>query len=254
MVIDNVFAKELFNRENVVGERITLRTRRASFKFKIIGVYKNANANIQSKFLKNFRPNIYTSIGIVKRILPKKFKINNFTATIKDISKIDQVSSDIVKMLELKHKSTGKYYVENIMKNMEEINSVLNTLTMFTAFVASISLFVGGIGVMNIMLVSVSERTREIGILKSIGASNWIVRTQFLMEAIILSLIGGISGIILGFFTSQVIGKYVKIEPYISLKAVLMTVLISSLVGIIFGVYPANKASKLNPIDALRYE
>ena len=150
--------------------------------------------------------------------------------------------------------NNNKYNVESVMERMESINSILSTLTIFISFVAGISLFVGGIGVMNIMLVSVTERTKEIGICKSIGASNNHIMFQFIIEAIILCSVGGILGIVGGYAASYIIGGLVNVTPYIPLLTVFIAFGISTLIGVVFGVFPAKKAAELNPIDALRYE
>ncbi len=135
----------------------------------------------------------------------------------------------------------------------------IQIFTIFVGFVASISLLVGGIGVMNIMLVTVTERTREIGIRKSLGATNSNIKFQFLIEAMSISMLGGIIGIILGYIGTFVTWQVLKlmgntIVPSVSFPVVIFSFLISSLIGIIFGVYPAGKAAKLDPIEALRYE
>ena len=142
------------------------------------------------------------------------------------------------------------------------MNTMSATIQMFTVFiglVASISLLVGGIGVMNIMLVTVTERTKEIGIRKSLGATNSNIKMQFLIEAITVALLGGVVGIILGYIGSFLAGKVISLmgstlKPEVSIPVVIGAVLISSMIGVIFGVYPAGKAAKLDPIEALRYE
>ena len=127
-------------------------------------------------------------------------------------------------------------------------------ITEFISAVAGISLVVGGIGVMNIMLVTVTERTREIGIRKSIGARRRDIRTQFLIEAVALTSLGGIFGLAFGWGGGVVVGNVVGITPVVSTGSIIMAVGISCGIGIIFGVYPASKAAKLDPIEALRYE
>jgi putative ABC transport system permease protein len=131
---------------------------------------------------------------------------------------------------------------------------ITQTLTLFLGGVAAISLIVGGIGVMNIMLVSVTERTREIGIRKALGARQRDLLMQFLIEAVVLSLIGGVIGILLGAAGSLGLGKALNIATTLSAGAVVTAFVFSGLIGVIFGVFPARKAAKLEPIEALRYE
>ncbi|HNX96660.1 MAG TPA: FtsX-like permease family protein, partial [Candidatus Aminicenantes bacterium] len=126
--------------------------------------------------------------------------------------------------------------------------------TILLASIASISLLVGGIGIMNIMLVSVTERTREIGIRMAIGARGRDILLQFLIEAITLSFSGGLIGILLGFLVTFIVDKSTELTPVITAGSVLMSVCFASLVGVFFGFYPARKASTQNPIEALRYE
>jgi putative ABC transport system permease protein len=137
---------------------------------------------------------------------------------------------------------------------MTQIKQIIGIFTGFIGAVAAISLIVGGIGIMNIMLVSVTERTREIGIRKAIGATTSSIMIQFLMESIIISLIGGLIGMTLGIAVAQIAGYFVGVIPNISAIVVAGTILFSSAVGIFFGIYPARKAANLHPIDALRYE
>jgi putative ABC transport system permease protein len=152
------------------------------------------------------------------------------------------------------------YYAEAFSSIVEQVDAMLSIITAFVAFVAFISLFVGGVGVMNIMLVTVTERTREIGIRKSLGATNGNIKVLFLMEALILTTIGGGIGILLGHGLSSVICSVlsgmmgVAVTPSVDVVVVAAAFGVSSLVGVVFGVYPASKAAKLDPIDALRYE
>ena len=252
IVIDNVLAKKVFNKEDVVGEQIKLTIRGKEKDFNIIGVYENTSES-NTKQSQNYSATAYTPITVIDLLLPN-FYVSQYEATVKDINKIDEISDNVIKLLSIKHRNNNKYNVESVMERMESINSILSTLTIFISFVAGISLFVGGIGVMNIMLVSVTERTKEIGICKSIGASNNHIMFQFIIEAIILCSVGGILGIVGGYAASYIIGGLVNVTPYIPLLTVFIAFGISTLIGVVFGVFPAKKAAELNPIDALRYE
>ena len=252
IVIDNVLAKKVFNKEDVVGEQIKLTIRGKEKVFNIIGVYENTSES-NTKQSQNYSATAYTPITVIDLLLPN-FYVSQYEATVKDINKIDEISDNVIKLLSIKHRNNNKYNVESVMERMESINSILDTLTIFISFVAGISLFVGGIGVMNIMLVSVTERTKEIGICKSIGASNNHIMFQFIIEAIILCSVGGILGIVGGYAASYIIGGLVNVTPYIPLLTVFIAFGISTLIGVVFGVFPAKKAAELNPIDALRYE
>ena len=147
-----------------------------------------------------------------------------------------------------------KITIENFNDILSQVNSVMGNITIFISFVAAISLIVGGIGVMNIMLVSVTERTREIGIRKALGARTSSIMTQFLAEASIITLMGGIIGILIGVGLAKVAGILTKIAPIFDPAVIIGAMLFSTAVGLFFGIYPAKKAAKLSPIEALRHE
>jgi len=137
---------------------------------------------------------------------------------------------------------------------LEFSTSMASTLTVFLGAIAGVSLLVGGIGVMNIMLVSVTERTREIGIRKAVGAKRSDILWQFLIESIVLSVVGGVVGIAFGWGVALLVKRLAQLTTYVSAQAVTLAVGFSIAVGLFFGIYPASRASNLNPIDALRYE
>jgi putative ABC transport system permease protein len=151
-------------------------------------------------------------------------------------------------------KQDNDFTVRNLTQFMQAQEASTQAMTMLLGAIASVSLLVGGIGIMNIMLVSVTERTREIGIRMAIGAKTWDIRLQFIIEALILSLIGGIAGIMAGVSGSLIISALAGWSTIISPFSVLLAFGFSGLVGIFFGFYPAYKASLLDPIEALRYE
>ena len=146
------------------------------------------------------------------------------------------------------------FVIRNLTQMMEMMENSTKVMTILLGSIASISLLVGGIGIMNIMLVSVTERTREIGIRMAIGAKSWDIRWQFLMEALVLSLIGGLMGILLGLFGVQMVKVFSSLTPSVNILYIFLPFSFAGLVGLFFGFYPAYKASLLNPINALRFE
>ena len=168
----------------------------------------------------------------------------------------DAVGNAAVNYLKAAHGNyeNGMYTAQNMATYIEIVDIIMSVLTAFIAAVGAISLIVGGIGVMNIMLVSVTERTREIGIRKSLGAKTQVITMQFLTESIILCLIGGLIGVVLGIVGAYGACAIIDISPKIEWWLVLVALLFSSGVGLFFGIYPARKAAKLSPIEALRRE
>ncbi len=171
---------------------------------------------------------------------------------------VNTAVSDIEKSLRFRHKllpsAPNDFTISTQLDLRETLNTVVNTITVLLSAVAAISLLVGGIGIMNIMLVSVTERTREIGTRMAVGATGFDVQFQLLLEAVVLSLIGGITGIGLGLTTSYLVEKFAGFTTIITLQSIIISFVVSTLIGIFFGWYPSRKAANLNPIDALRYE
>ncbi len=180
----------------------------------------------------------------------------NVMATAED--RVDAAADEVTALLHARHRINADedddFTVMTQDEILETVTSVTDTLTVFLGAIAAISLLVGGIGIMNIMLVSVTERTREIGIRKAVGARKTDILTQFLLEAVVLSLLGGLIGILLGIGLSRIVDMTGVMESVVTLDSVAMAVGFSFAVGVFFGIYPANQAAKLNPIDALRYE
>ena len=185
-----------------------------------------------------------------------RITLDNIFVIAQEGADYDAVGNATVNYLKAAHGNyeSGMYSSQNMATYIEIVDVIMNVLTIFIAGVGAISLIVGGIGVMNIMLVSVTERTREIGIRKSLGAKTRVITMQFLTESIILCLIGGIVGVILGIAGAYGACSIIDIKPNISIWIVLLALLFSSGVGLFFGIYPARKAAQLSPIDALRSE
>ena len=175
-----------------------------------------------------------------------------------DFNKIENAKVDIQNAVRNVHRihPMGKddFQLDDMASFVEQAKSTATTMSLFLGIIGAVSLIVGGIGVMNIMLVSVTERTREIGIRMAIGATSWNIRLQFLVESMTLSCMGGLVGIILGIIFTLFVAKYMSLSAELSVWAVVVSAGFSAATGIFFGYYPAYKASKLTPIDALRYE
>ena len=173
-------------------------------------------------------------------------------------SRTDEAQAQIEELLRIRHKlapgAEDDFNIRDMSDIAESATEATQILTVLLGGIASISLLVGGIGIMNIMLVSVTERIREIGIRMSVGAKERDILLQFLTEAIVLSLLGGFLGVVLGVGSSRLISHFADMKTMVSMGAIILAVVFSASVGIFFGFYPARKASKLDPIEALRYE
>ncbi|WP_394940435.1 ABC transporter permease [Psychromicrobium sp. YIM B11713] len=181
--------------------------------------------------------------------------LNSVAVQAKSAEVMNQAQNEIEMILDARHSVSAAdrdYQVRNQAQVLSTATSTTQTLTLLLGTVAGISLLVGGIGVMNIMLVTVTERTREIGIRKAIGASRGSIVSQFLIESLVISLIGGILGVLIGLIGSSL--PFFGTQPEVQWWTVWLAVAVSAGIGLIFGIYPANKAAKLKPIDALRYE
>lgn len=235
-----------YPKENPVGKIIEVKGQ----PLQIIGVYKSDNS------LMGMGPSeILIPISLWPTLYGKD-EIQNISVQVKDVDQMEAAGKKAVGVLNDRKPNDipGKYEVLDIEKMKESISKVTGIMTMIIGGIAGISLVVGGIGVMNIMLVSVTERTREIGVRKALGATRGKILLQFLIEAVMLTLLGGLIGIGLGYGGSYIVSVFAKWPPLVSWEVVLGGVLFSMTLGIIFGLIPANKAAKLDPIEALRYE
>lgn len=246
MMINQKAAEEFFEDKKAVGQILDLKGQ----PFEVVGVYKTADS-----FLDFGMPEILLPLSLWP-VMYGTDEIQSVTLQAKDANSLETGGQKAVNLLndskspDLK----GKYEVFNLEEIQKSISKVTNIMTMIISGIAGISLLVGGIGVMNIMLVSVTERTREIGIRKALGATRGKILLQFLIEAMMLTLLGGLFGIGLGVGGAYIVSSYAKWPPLVSPTVVFGGVLFSMALGIIFGLIPANKAAKLDPIEALRYE
>jgi putative ABC transport system permease protein len=247
-VIGQTVVDELFPGQDAVGQTIRIR----NLPFKIVGVLASKGFNLFGQDQDDIVVVPYSSH--MHRITARIF-VNDILVEAANDQVIDQVQNDITDLLLARHRSKEQdFTVRNQVELMAMVTQSSKEMEFLLVGVAAVSLAVGGIGIMNIMLVSVTERTREIGIRMAVGARAADILVQFLIEAVILSLIGGIIGIILG-MTFSLIVAYAKNMPAITpFFWIAIAFLSSGMIGIFSGFYPAWKASKLDPIDALRYE
>ena len=260
-VISDADAKRLFGTDDVVGMNLDITCYDSSKSFRIMGVTTQKENGTFVSYTYDGMPvavNIpYSSMEDLVGAADEFYSL-----TIQGDKTLDSqiIADQVVHVLEKRHQCAGEEYfqVQSFQDVMQSMNEMLGMVTAFISFVAGISLLVGGIGVMNIMLVSVTERTREIGIRKSLGAKTSSIMLQFLAEAAILTVIGGLIGIILGILAAYGICSVMSgsigmtITPGISPTVIFVATLFSCAVGVFFGIYPAKKAARLSPIEALR--
>ncbi len=259
-VIDSLTCEKLFKTKEVIGKNIKVNYGGAGKTLTIIGVFDI------DPFFAGVGTNVADTVGVpafvfIPHTLEPLFgmqtkTINKISAILKDDSKTNDIADNIVKILAIRHNNLGRqvYKIERASTQINKYDNVINIVTALIVSVAGISLLVGGIGVMNIMLVSVTERTREIGTRKALGASTVDIMSQFLVESIIICLTGGIVGVSIGVIISLLVSKLTGLKSSPNLNVIFISLLFSSLIGMFFGIYPAKKAATLNPIDALRFD
>ncbi|SFT90334.1 putative ABC transport system permease protein [Selenomonas sp. GACV-9] len=250
-VIGTTVAANLFAKENPVGKNIRINNQ----PYKVIGLLESKG---QSSMGQDQDDMIYVPITTAQERMLGITYVQSINIQVADPNKMDQVQAEVENLLRTRHHIIGgkedDFNVRNLTSLMETMSQSTAMLTMLLGAIAGISLLVGGIGIMNIMMVSVTERTREIGIRKALGATFMNIMTQFLIESMVIGIIGGIIGIVVGCAASQIIAKVGNFTTVITMMPVIISFLFSVGIGLFFGIYPARKAAKLDPIEALRYE
>ena len=243
-VIGVDLAQDLFGNTNVVGNTVYIDGR----KFKIVGVLESKGTSMTG----SSDESIVLPFTLAQRMLESTTISSIYVSAVDSLS-VDAAQESVERFLYKKYQNESTYSVMNQTQMLETANETASTLSLMLGGIAGISLLVGGIGIMNIMLVSVTERTREIGIRKAIGAKRRNILLQFLIESVVISGLGGLLGLVLGYGLMHVLENYVGMSLSMSLGVAELAIAFSMGVGVIFGLYPANKASCLKPIDALHY-
>lgn len=254
-VLTESSARLLFGTTNVIGMTLDYTLYGSTQEFTIIGIRQD-NASMLSGLMMADSVSFEAPLSVVSSSYGFYVTMNDLLIISDGAEHATQVAADVVRLMENRHDVRGMnaFQIENFNDYMSQMDQILDYVTIFVVFVAAISLLVGGIGVMNIMLVSVTERTREIGIRKALGARTGSILLQFLSESAIITLLGGIIGILLGAMGAYGICALMGFTASVSISTVLGASFFSSAVGIFFGIYPARKAAKMSPIEALRHE
>jgi putative ABC transport system permease protein len=250
-VLGKTVASELFGYRNPIGKLVRI----GNNSFTVIGVMSPVGQTPSGKDQDDVILMPYTTLQ--KRIMGISH-VKNISVSVKNSGDVPAAQTKITQLLRERHKIGPKmkddFYVKTQLSIIERIFTISKIMTILLASIASVSLIVGGIGIMNIMLVSVRERTKEIGIRMAVGAKQSDILIQFLIEALLISIGGGLIGIIVGIAGSKVSSSFTAWPAVISFGSILIAFVFAAIVGIFFGIYPARKASKLDPIEALRYE
>ena len=250
-VIGMTVASNLFGEANPVGKTIRVNNQ----PYRVIGVLESKG---QSSVGQDQDDVVIVPLTTAMDRLLAVTYVQTINVQVSSPSKMDSVQKDIETLLRQRHHLTGAkendFQVQNLTSLMSTMNETTTMLTLFLGSIAAISLIVGGIGIMNIMMVSVTERTREIGIRKALGATFKDIMTQFLIESVVIGVIGGVLGIFFGIVAAQAISKFGDFQTVITAAPIFLSFAFSVGIGLFFGIYPARKAALLDPIEALRYE
>lgn len=260
IVIADVVGKAYFGNvsyEEMIGENVEMTVNSQPTSFQVIGIYKTeTQENLTQKEREDYygRKDYFVPFNALKNLMGTGDEVTMIAGLVKDGYDQTAVVTRIGQILNRRHHLKDGYAVQSVAQIVEMVDTMMNVITMFISALASISLVVGGVGIMNIMLVTVKERTREIGIRKALGASNKLILRQFIIEALLLTVIAGIIGMLIGYVGAVVIGANFNIQAKFTMGMIMFATITSISIGLIFGVYPAYQAARLDPIEALRAE
>lgn len=252
-MVDKAFSNQNFGTDNIVGKTISVNINGAIEDYRVVGVLKTGSGMLQSALTGYVPSFVYIPYTTASEITGQN-NYNQIITKLKSGADIDKLSERITKNLNYSQGIDSGYTVTNTAKQRDILANILSIVTLILTAIGAISLVVAGLSIMTVMLVSVSERKREIGIKKSIGASKKKIVSEFLTEAFLLSFFGAAVGVTLGLIVSYIGTAMMEVTLIIDWKAIGFTVLFSIISGVIFGVYPSIKAARLKPIDALKYE
>ncbi len=250
-IIGHTIATNLFGDADPIGKQIRIQ----KLPFTVIGILEKKGQNTWGRDQDDVIIAPYTTV--MKKVSGNT-RLSMILASAVSMARIPAATENITELLRARHRLAPGVDDDFTVRTQQDIadiaGSTARVMRVLLAAIASVSLLVGGIGIMNIMLVSVTERTREIGVRMAVGAKAWHVLVQFLSEAVVLASLGGIAGIALGFLTAHLVARFARWPILISADAVLLAFVFAAGVGVFFGFWPARKASQLDPIEALRYE
>jgi len=258
VAITEEFAKANYGNKDPIGQRLRVSLGSgSSLNLRVIGVIKSEESPFGGMMDNENKPvSLTIPLTTLQAYYPSSDELDNIYASIeeKDDGALAKIADKVIRILENKHGNKDKYYIEFLSNYQKQLNSMLNIVSLVLLVVAVITLVVGGIGIVNILLVSVTERIREIGVRKALGARKRDIIVQFITESIMLTGLSGTIGILMGILGGFVISSLIKIPPVVNVKVVVLAFLGSVALGLLFGVYPAKRAADLDPIESLRYE